>query len=371
MFDIRMKKLAEVLVNYSTQVKQGENVLIDAYDIPSEMTCLLVDTVVKAGGVPFVNVHSISVRRSLFLNATVGQMQIMGKHDLEYMKNFQAYIAVRGGFNINELSDVPDEKMRIVEEHWIKPVLDYRVNKTKWVVLRWPGSSMAQLASMSTEAFENFYFDVCNLDYSKMAKAVKPLVELMEKTDKVRIVGPLDTDIEFSIKGMPAKPCVGERNIPDGECFSVPIRDSVNGVMHYNAGTIYRGKSFDDIRLVFESGKIVEATSSNTKALNEILDIDEGARYIGEFSLGFNPHIKHAMRDILFDEKIDGSFHFTPGQAYEDCDNGNRSKIHWDMVAIQREDYGGGEIWFDGVQVRKNGRFVLDELKGLNPDNLI
>lgn len=366
-----MKKLAEVLVNYSTNVQKGERVLIDAYDIPTEMICLLIDTVVSSGGIPFVNVENVRVRRSLYKYATAEQMQIIGKHDLEFMKNFQAYVAVRGGYNINELSDVPDEKIKIVEEHWLKPVLDYRVNNTKWVVLRWPNSSMAQLAGMSTEAFENFYFDVCNLDYSKMAKAVEPLVELMQKTDKVKIIGPLDTNVEFSIKGMAAKPCVGKRNIPDGECFTAPIKDSVNGIMHYNVGTIYRGKSFDDIKLTFENGKIVSATSSNTDALNEILNIDEGARYIGEFALGFNPQIKHAMRDILFDEKIDGSLHFTPGQSYEDCDNGNRSKIHWDMVAIQREEYGGGEIWFDNVLIRKNGRFVLSSLECLNSENLV
>jgi len=238
-------------------------------------------------------------------------------------------------------------------------------------VLRWPTSSMAQLAGMSTEQFENFYFDVCTLDYAKMAKAEEPLKQRMERTDRVRIVGPLDTDLEFSIKDIKAIPCVGDRNIPDGECFTAPVKDSVNGVIHFNAGTIYHGKPFDDIRLVFKDGKIVEATGSDTKALNDILDTDEGSRYVGEFSLGFNPHIKRAMRDILFDEKIDGSIHFTPGQAYEEADNGNRSKIHWDMVLIQSEDFGGGEIHFDDELIRKDGRFVPEYLHGLNPENLV
>lgn len=371
MFDPRMKKLADVLVGYSTEVKPGERVLIDAYDISPEMVTLLIDRVVEAGGIPFAELHSVRVRRSLYMHASEEQMKILGKRDLEFMKEMQVYIALRGGYNINETSDVPDDRMKIFQEHWQKPVTDYRVNSTKWCVLRWPSPSMAQLANMSTEQFENFYFDVCTLDYAKMAEAEKPLKERMERTDRVRIIGPQDTNLEFSIKGIAAVMCKGDRNIPDGEVFTAPVKDSVNGVIHFNAGTIYRGISFDDIRLVFKDGKIVEATGSATEPLNDILNTDEGARYVGEFSIGFNPHIKRAMRDILFDEKIDGSIHFTPGQAYEEADNGNRSKIHWDMVLIQTPEFGGGEIWFDDELIRKDGRFVPDYLQCLNPENLV
>ena len=370
MFDPRMKKLADLLVSYSAKVQPGERVLIDAYDIPAEMVTLLIDRVVEAGGIPFAETHQVRVRRSLSMNASEEQLKILQHRDLEFMKEIQCYIALRGGHNITEMSDVPDEKLKLVQ-HWQKPVQDQRVNKTKWVVLRWPTPSMAQLAGMSTEQFENFYFDVCTLDYAKMAEAEKPLKERMERADRVRIIGPSDTNLEFSIKGIHAIQCDGDRNIPDGEVFTAPVKNSVNGVMHYNAGTIYHGKPFDDIRLVFKDGKIVEATGSDTKALNDILDTDEGARYIGEFSLGFNPHIKNAMRDILFDEKIRGSIHLTPGQAYEEADNGNRSKVHWDMVLIQTEEMGGGEIWFDDELIRKDGRFVPDYLQGLNPENLV
>jgi len=371
LFDPRMKKLADVLVGYSTKVQPGERVLIEAYDAPAEMVTLLIDRVAEAGGLPFAQVHSARVLRSLYMHATEEQSKIYGKRDLEFMQQMQVYIGLRGGFNINETSDVPDEKRKIYQEHWQKPVSDWRVSKSKWVVLRWPTPSMAQLAGMSTEQFEDFYFDVCNLDYAKMAQAEKPLKERMERTDRVRIVGPKDTDLAFSIKGISAIQCDGDRNIPDGELFTAPVRDSINGVIHYNAPTVYQGKSFDDVRLVFKDGKIVEATSSDTKSLNEILDTDEGARYVGEFSLGFNPHIKRIMRDILFDEKIDGSLHFTPGQAYEEADNGNRSKIHWDLVLIQTPEHGGGEVWFDDELIRKDGRFMPDYLQGLNPENLV
>lgn len=371
MYDPRMKKLADVLVGYSTKVQPGERVLINAYDAPSEIVTTVVNRVAEAGGLPFVNVIDTRALRSLYMNASEEQMKILGQTDLDFMKEMQCYIALRGGHNITEMSDVPDEKMKIAQEFWLKPVLDHRVKHTKWVVLRWPTPSMAQLAGMSTDAFEDFYFDVCTLDYARMALAEEPLKDRMMKTDRVRLLGPRDTNLEFSIKGIPAVMCVGDRNIPDGEVFTAPVKNSINGVIHFNAGTIYHGKPFDDVRLVFKDGKIVEATGSDTKGINEILDTDEGARYVGEFSLGFNPHIKWAMRDILFDEKIRGSIHLTPGEAYDEAENGNQSKIHWDLVLIQTEDYGGGEIWFDDELIRKNGRFVPEYLQGLNPENLV
>ena len=191
----------------------------------------------------------------------------------------------------------------------------------------------------------------------------------MAKADKVHLKGP-GTDLTFSIKGLGSVGCAGDRNIPDGEVFSCPIKKSVNGVIQYNTPSIYAGTRFENMRLEFKNGKIINATASDTKRINEIFDTDPGARYIGEFSLGFNPHIKEPMCDILFDEKIAGSLHFTPGQAYEECDNGNRSAVHWDMVLIQRPEYGGGEVWFDDELIRKNGLFIPKDLKPLNPKNL-
>ena len=285
------------------------------------------------------------------------------------MKQMDAYIAVRGGENISEMSDVPSDRLKLLSRK-MKPVLDHRVGKTRWCILRWPTPSMAQQAGMSTEAFENFFFDVCTLNYSKMQPGMKALAALMNKTDRVEIKGP-GTDLRFSIKGIPAIPCGGSHNIPDGEVFTAPVRNSVEGVISYNAPSLYQGTAFDSLRLEFKHGKIVHATANNSEKLNQILDSDPGARYVGEFALGFNPHILHPMRDILFDEKISGSFHFTPGQAYEHADNGNRSQVHWDMVNIQREDYGGGTIHFDGKLIRENGRFVPKALQALNPENLV
>jgi aminopeptidase len=267
------------------------------------------------------------------------------------------------------MSDVSIERMKLLMRK-MRPVIDYRVKKTKWVVLRWPTPAMAQLAGMSTEAFEDFFFRVCTLDYRRLQPGMKALKTLMQKTDRVEIIGP-GTDLRFSIKKIPAVICGGDRNIPDGEVFTAPVRESVNGFVTFNAPSIYQGTSYDNIRLEFENGKVAKATSNDTKKLNDVLDSDPGARYIGEFSIAFNPHILHPIRDILFDEKIAGSFHFTPGQAYEIADNGNRSQVHWDMVNIQRPEYGGGDMYFDGKLIRKDGEFVVPALRGLNRDQLL
>jgi len=364
MNDDRFDKLAKLLVEYSIRLKRNETVLIEAFDIPDEMTIALIRAVRKAGGVPFAQTYYTRVNRALALEASDRQLNLMASHELTRMKKMNAYIAVRGSNNITELSDVPPEKMKLIGRK-MRPVQDQRVKKTKWVVLRWPTPSMAQLAGMSTEAFEDFYFDVCTLDYRKLLPGMTALNRLMEKTDRVQIKGP-GTDLRFSIKGIPAVICGGDRNIPDGEVFTSPVKDSVEGHVTFNAPSIYQGIAFDGIRLEFKSGKIVDATSNETQKLNKILDSDPGARYIGEFSLGFNPRVFQPMRDILFDEKIAGSFHFTPGQAYEEADNGNRSQVHWDMVNIQRPDYGGGEIYFDGKLLRKNGKFLPNQVHSLN-----
>lgn len=370
MLDPRITKLADVLVNFSTKVQKGENVLIEAFGIEPTLVKELTKAVHQAGGNPFVNLRDHSVIRQLIMEGTEEQIKTWADFDKYQMDKMQCYIGVRGGNNITEMADVPGDKMKLYSSMYQHPVhLSTRVKNTRWVVLRYPNPSMAQLANMSTEAFENFYFDVCTLDYSKMDQAMDPLKALMDKTDRVRLVGP-GTDLSFSIKGIGAIKCSGQMNIPDGEVYSAPVRDSVNGIISYNTPTPYNGFTFENVVLEFKDGKIIKATANDTDRINKILDTDEGARYVGEFAIGVNPYIKEPMKDILFDEKIDGSFHFTPGECYDEAYNGNKSSIHWDIVNIQRPEYGGGEIWFDDRLIRKDGRFVIPELEPLNPENL-
>jgi len=371
MNDPRYARLAELLVQHSTRVTPEDRVLIEANHVPTRMLTALVEAVSAAGGVPVVDVKDPQILRAMLLSGSLDQlearMRFMGELELHRMEAMQAFISLRGALNITELSDVPPERMALYERHWQKPVhLERRVKHTRWVVLRWPNPSMAQQANMSTEAFEDFYFRVCLADYAAMEKAVEPLMRRMEQADRVRILGP-GTDLSFSIRGVGVVSCHGRRNIPDGECFTAPVRDSVQGTIQFNTPTVYRGIPMDNVRLVFKQGRVVEASSSDTRALEGILDSDEGARYLGEFALGFNPHIRQAMRDTLFDEKIRGSLHLALGQCYEQAENHNRSSVHWDNVLLQE---GGGEVWFDDILLRKDGVFLPEDLHGLNPEAL-
>ena len=367
MNDPRITHLANLLLDHSCQIKKGEKILIEAFDLPEpNLVCALVEGAAERGAIPLVSTKQNAVLRSLYKNATDDSMQAAAEFEGARMHSCQAYVGIRGAANSSQFADVPHERMDLFQQHWWKPVHgSIRVPDTKWVVLRYPTDSFAQAASMSTAAFEDFYFDVCTADYAAMGKAQEPLVARMEAADRVKIVAP-GTELEFSIKDIPVIPCSGERNIPDGEVFTAPVRDSINGVIRYNTQSRYQGTVFDNVVFEFKNGKIIRAEANETKKLNEILDSDEGARYVGEFAIGTNNRVRHPMLDTLFDEKIGGSFHLTPGQAYEEANNGNNSRIHWDLVLIQREDYGGGEIWFDGELLRKDGHFVPDDLQGLN-----
>ncbi len=362
--------MSRQLIRYSCSLKKGERVLIENFGIETEFVTALIREAYEVGAEPIVVLRDNAIQRALMMGGTAEKWDEEAKLDAQRMSDVDAYIGIRGGNNSYETSDVPQEKTKLFMQHYSTPVhSQIRVPKTKWAVLRFPTPSMAQLAETSTEAFEDHYFEVCCLDYSKMSAAMDALVTRMEATDKVHIVGP-GTDLRFSIKGQPAIKCDGKLNIPDGEVFSAPIKDSVNGTVQYNAPSLYQGNVFTNICLTFENGKIIKAECNNTELINKIFDTDEGARYVGEFAIGVNPYITKAIKDTLFDEKIAGSFHFTPGNCYDECPNGNKSAIHWDLVCIQTPEYGGGEMYFDDVLVRKDGLFVVDELKPLNPENL-
>lgn len=370
MRDPRLEQLSRQLIRYSCELKKGERVLIENFGVERAFVTALIREAYEVGAEPIVWLRDAAVQRALLLNGTREKWEEEARIDMARMESVNAYIGIRAGDNSYEQADVPPEKQRLYMQYYSQPVHSrIRVPKTRWVVLRYPTPAMAQLAETSVEAFEDHYFDVCTLDYGRMSRAMDALVNRMERADKVHIVGP-GTDLTFSIKGMPAIKCDGKLNIPDGEVFSAPVRDSVNGVLQYNTPSLYQGNVFERTRLVFENGKIIEATSTDTERSNQIFDTDEGARYVGEFAIGVNPYITKAIKDTLFDEKIAGSFHFTPGNCYDECPNGNKSAIHWDLVCIQTPEYGGGEMYFDGELIRRDGLFVPEELKPLNPENL-
>ncbi|MDR3270774.1 MAG: aminopeptidase [Peptococcaceae bacterium] len=371
MKDPRIDQLAERLIHYSIALQPGEKLLIEVEGVEIPLAQALIRHAYAVGGRPFVTLRHHTLMRELFKGITLEQVQAMAGWDKRRMEAMQAFIGIRAGDNLSEWADLPDGQLAVYRTHYTKPVhLEQRVAHTRWCVLRYPNAAMAQQAGMSLEGFEDFYFAVCTLDYQKLSWAMDPLQQLMAETDQVHIVGP-GTDLRFSLSGMPAVKCDGRLNIPDGEIFSAPLRESVQGTIRYNVPALYQGFTYEAIALKFRDGRVIQAEANDTQRLAAILDTDPGARYIGEFALGVNPYILQPMKDTLFDEKIQGSFHFTPGSCYDDCPNGNHSAIHWDLVCIQRPEYGGGEIYFDGKLVCRDGRFVLPELQALNPENLI
>lgn len=383
----RIEKLAQNLLHYSCKLKEGQSVIIEGSEGCKDLIIELVNQTYAMGAFPFVRLGNSEISRAVMMGLNEDYTKRLCKYAIDMYKDADAYIGISASDNIFESADVPIEKKQIHSKFYGKPIhIDIRVAKTNWVILRYPNSAFAQLGQMSTEAFEDFYFNVCNLDYGKMHKAMENLQRLMAKTDKVRLVVPgisgggkgagaqktaLDTDLSFSIKGIPSKICSGECNIPDGEVYTAPVKDSINGHIHFNIPSPQDGVVHNGITLEFKNGRIVKESSSNTAALTAKLNADEGARGCGEFAFGVNPYITKPMYDILFDEKMAGSIHMAMGNCYEDVPNGNHSQNHWDMVLSMTPENGGGEIYFDGKLIRKDGRFVLPELEPLNPENLI
>lgn len=364
----KLNTLAHTIVNYSLHLKENSKVIVNFTQEATPLVEELIKEAQKVGAVMSLNMYDPRLNARLAEKNTDARLEHLKNIRQFEVENYDAFIQIRSSFNDYESKNVPKEMTRKLGA-MTQELDDIRINERDWVLLNYPTDLDAYKAKMTTADFNEFALDVMTVDYQKMSKDIAPLKELMERTDKVRIISP-GTDLTFSIKGMPAIPCCGEKNIPDGELYSAPIKDSVNGTITYNTPSPYQGNVYNHVSLTFENGKIIKATcDEDNEKLNEIFDTDEGARYVGEFSLGFNPRILYPMGDILYDEKILGSLHFTPGRCYADCDNGNVSSIHWDMVLIQREDFGGGEIYFDDVLIRKDGKFVLEELKVLNYEN--
>ena len=358
------KELARIIVNHSLNVKENDKVLITYEGKSKSLVKYLIDEINKVGGVPDYRYldEDLDSYSNKYLNDNL--IDVRTKKIKYEVDNYDCFIRI-----CYCESDYFDKN---TDQEWkkkylssIRPYKEIQVNERRWVLLNYPSLVDAYKAKMEPDEFYNFALSCMTVDYDKMEKDLMPLKELMEKTDRVRITGP-GTDISFSIKGMPAIICAGDRNIPDGECFTAPIKDSVNGTISYNTPSPYRGNVYENIVLTFKDGKIIDCSSDHTDLMNDIFNSDEGARYVGEFSLGVNPMIKNPMGDILYDEKICGSLHFTPGTCYNECDNGNHSQVHWDLVLIQRADYGGGEIYFDDRLIRKDGLFIIDELLPLN-----
>lgn len=366
--DERLKKIAYSIVNYSLKTKSKEKILITVQSIEANpLVKCLIEAIFMCDAIPYVTIFDQEISTLLLEKTNEDRTQLLKDISWFEVDHYDSFISVRYSTNDYEGKNI-NANILMNLGLAIEEASDIRINDKKWVLLNYPSTLDAYKAKMKSDEYYNYALDVMNVDYQQLNIDVEPLKKLMEQTDKVRVTGK-GTDITFSIKDIPVIPCVGTKNVPDGEIYVAPIKTSVNGVIMYNTPSPYHGNIYNNVKLVFKHGKIIEATSDdNNEALNKIFDTDEGARYVGEFSIGLNPLIKYPMGDTLYDEKIIGSIHFTPGRCYRDSYNGNISSIHWDMVLIQREEYGGGDIYFDDILIRKDGLFVLEELKHLNYD---
>ena len=366
MKDPRISHFAQILVDYSTRVGKNDVVFINSAGFEAAPLVKELYSLCLERGAQYVEyAFSVPEIELVFFNtANRRQLDRFPQHKMDFYKMLTVYIGIAAGDNSMVMANARQEAV-VARQKVTRPLIDQRVKHTRWVVTRYPTHAAAQDAQMSLDEYEDYLFSACCRDWAAESRKQNKLKKLIDQTDKVRIVAP-DTDITFSIKGLPGIKCDGRFNMPDGEVFTAPVKDSAEGYITYNCPSIYQGREFNGVRFEFRKGKIIKATAEAgmTEALNKILDTDDGARYIGEFALGVNPGIQRPMRNILFDEKIFGSIHLTPGQSYDECDNGNRSAVHWDLVKLLAD---GGEIWFDDTLIQKNGLFVHHKLLDLNP----
>ncbi|MBE5758037.1 MAG: aminopeptidase [Clostridiales bacterium] len=359
------KKLANKLITYSCKVQKGEKVLITYSDCPDSIIEHLIEEITLCGGIPLPFRLDKTIKRRLLLNSTTEWFEYYRQIVEPIMSSADAVILIGGSHNDFELSDISANTFAEYSKLYVEPIhFKIRCSK-KWVLLRYPTPSFAQSSGISSESFEEFFYKVCTLDYESLDKKMNNLKELMEKTDKVHIVTPT-TDLTFSIKDMPAIKCSGQCNIPDGEIYTAPVKNSVNGTIVFNVPAIDNGSEFNNISLTFENGKIIDFNCNNNEAFEEILNTDSGSRYLGEFAFGLNPYCTEPKKDILFDEKMISSIHLAIGSSYEDCFNGNISAVHLDLIQSHKENLGGGKIYFDGALIYENGKFIYPNLVDLN-----
>ena len=366
----REKELAKKLVEHSCKIKKNERVLITYSDTPTTFIETLIEEIHSKNAIAIPFRLDKVLKRRLLLGTNINSLRYYKEIVEPIMQSVDSVIIINGSHNDFELSDIPSSIMQSFQKEYVEPIhFKIRCSK-KWILLRYPTPAFAQSSKMCTEKFYEHFFNVCTLDYNKLDSLMNPLKELMESTDKVQIVTPR-TNLTFSIKNMPTIKCSGQCNIPDGEIYSAPVKDSVNGHISFNIPVIDNGIEFNDIMLEFKDGKVINHNCSNHNEFAKILDSDSGSRYLGEFAFGLNPYCTTPLKDILFDEKMTSSIHLAIGSSYDDCNNGNKSSIHLDLILSLKEEYGGGEIYFDDKLIYKNGKFIYPNLVALNSENLL
>ena len=356
MVDDRITETAKVLLDYSTKTKSGDRVLIRA-DAPAKDLALEVyRQALLRGAYPWIRPELPGTRYIFHKYASGAQLGFIPEHEMVEIRNTDVYISLVALLNVKELSDIDPARIS-ARVKALKPLTDWRVEKTRWVVFVYPTEAYAQEAEMSLREFEDFVFNACLIDWKDVSNKLQLLKKQVDAVDKVEIVSP-DTHLEFSIKGRSCVAADGDKNMPDGELFTSVVEDSVKGSIRFDVPAAYTtfGSVVEDITITFEHGKAVAAKAAKNQAfLEKILATDEGAKRIGEFGIGFNYGITRPVKHTLFDEKIGGTVHLALGRGYKETLSQNDSAVHWDLIKDLRKD---GEVYFDGKLVMKNGKWL-------------
>jgi aminopeptidase len=359
----KIVKLAKTITNYSIAVKKGEKILLRGYGFDSyPLIKEIYRECIKAGAIQVDVRFSVDeLARVFFDHANESQLKSLTALDKKIADSYDAMVQIVADKNPYELTGV-DTKKIFTAQKARKPLSDI-LHKKRWCLFYYPTVASAGLAKKNVEEWEDFVFDSCLKDWKKEEKKQLKFVALMKKVKHVHIKGK-ETDLEVKIGGQKWKTCCGKRNLPDGEIFTSPLRDGVNGVIRYNVPTRYRSHDFDWVKLWLENGKVVKEESNNQKALTEILNTDKGSRNYGEFAFGMNNTVTEGTRQILFDEKMGKSLHMALGKCYESAPNGNDSNIHWDLIFNFK--WGKAKLWFDGKLVFEKNKWVDKRFSFLN-----
>jgi aminopeptidase len=355
MKDPKIKKLAEILVNYSIKVKKGAYIELNFEIGGTELALECYKLIIKKGAFPIVNPSVPGFAYNYYKYASEEQLKAKPILGLYEAKLASGSIGIGAEYNTKELTSLDPKKVSI-RKKITKAISEIHLKKNNWVICEFPTNALAQDAEMSLEEFEDFAYNATNLDWQKESKKQDKLKVILDKGKQVRIVAE-DTDLTFSIDGRKGIKCDGHRNMPDGEVFIAPVEDSTEGYIKYTYPAIYGGREVSGVFLRFKNGKVVEAKAEKGEEfLKQMIATDSGSCKLGEFGIGVNFGIKKFIKQILFDEKIGGTIHLALGMAYKEGNGKNESAVHWDMIKDLRK---GGAFYVDGKCIQKNGKFTF------------
>ncbi|WP_255198035.1 aminopeptidase [Halorarius litoreus] len=358
--DPRIREQAEVVVDHSTKIEQGDNVIIKAQPAAEDLVIAISELCGERGAVTSTAMQSERARRA-YMCAIDEEDIALNEMFLAEVEQADVFISIRGQENMTESSDIPPAKNQ-KQSAENKPLQKEYLEK-RWNATQFPTPSGAQKAEMSTAAYEDFVWSAVNKDWDAVKEHQQQLVDILEDADEVRIKSGDTTDVTMSIAGNIVKNDYGEHNMPGGEVFTAPVHETVEGEVLFDKPVMAQGREVNGARLVFEGGTVVEhSAEKNEEVLTALLDTDEGSRYLGELGIGMNRDIDRFTYNMLFDEKMGDTVHMAIGMAYEDTvgeeNERNDSAVHTDMIVDMSED---SFIEVDGEVVQRNGTFVFED----------